>query len=52
VRDADHARASIELGHFEWCCFAAQKAAEKAERLVTHAQRIVEFCTGLLSPAE
>jgi HEPN domain-containing protein len=52
VRDVEHARASIELGHFEWSCFAAQQAAEEAERLVTHAQRIVEFCTGLPSPAE
>jgi len=120
MRDLDHARASIELGHFEWSCFAAQQAAEKAAkavfedmgavawghsaadllqelsqhhavanelmdgayeldkayiparypnahpsgsprqrftqeeaaRLVKHAQRIVEFCAGLLSPAE
>ena len=120
MRDLDHARASIELGHFEWSCFAAQQAAEKAAkavfedmgavawghsaadllqelsqhhavvnelmdgayeldkayiparypnahpsgsprqrftqeeaaRLVKYAQRIVEFCAGLLSPAE
>ena len=120
MRDLDHARASIELGHFEWSCFAAQQAAEKAAkavfedmgamawghsaadllqelsqhhavtdetmegayeldkayiparypnahpsgsprqrfthdeaaRLVKHAQRIVDFCAGLLSPTE
>ena len=118
--DLEHARASIELGHFEWSCFAAQQAAEKAAkavfedmgavarghsaadlllelsqhhavanelmegayeldkayiparypnahpsgsprqrftnkeaaRLVEHAQRIVDFCAGLLSPVE
>jgi HEPN domain-containing protein len=120
IGDLEHARASIELGHFEWSCFAAQQAAEKAAkavfedmgavawghsaadllqeltqhhavanelmegayeldkayiparypnahpsgsprqrfthdeaaRLVKHAQRIVDFCAGLLSPAE
>jgi len=120
MRDVEHARASIELGHFEWSCFAAQQAAEKAAkavfedmgavawghsaadllqeltqhhavakelmegayeldkayiparypnahpsgsprqrfthdeaaRLVKHAQRIVDFCAGLLSPAD
>ena len=29
-RDLEHARQSIGLGHFEWACFAAQQAAEKA----------------------
>lgn len=29
-RDLEHARQSIALGHFEWSCFAAQQAAEKA----------------------
>ena len=78
IGDLEHARASIELGHFEWSCFAAQQAAEKAAkavfedmgnahpsgsprqrfthdeaaRLVKHAQRIVDFCAGLLSPTE
>ena len=120
IGDLEHARASIELGHFEWSCFAAQQAAEKAAkavfedmgavawghsaadllqelsqhhavanelmdgayeldkayiparypnahpsgsprqrfthdeaaRLVKHAQRIVDFCAGLLSPAD
>ena len=31
-RDLEHARQSIGLGHFEWACFAAQKAAEKAAK--------------------
>ena len=30
LRDLRHARASIELGDYEWACFAAQQAAEKA----------------------
>ena len=34
MRDLEHARASIELGHFEWSCFAAQQAAEKAIKAV------------------
>ncbi|HAF69878.1 TPA: DNA-binding protein [Candidatus Acetothermia bacterium] len=29
-RDLDHARRSLELGDYEWACFAAQQAAEKA----------------------
>lgn len=29
-RDLAHARQSIGLEHFEWACFAAQQAAEKA----------------------
>jgi len=29
-RDLDHARQSIGLEHFEWACFAAHQAAEKA----------------------
>ncbi len=29
-RDLEHARQSIGLEHFEWACFAAQQAAEKA----------------------
>ena len=31
-RDLEHARQSIGLGHFEWACFAAQQAAEKAAK--------------------
>jgi len=30
VRDLEHARRSMELGDYEWACFAAQQAAEKA----------------------
>ncbi len=30
LRDLNHARKSIELGDYEWACFAAQQAAEKA----------------------
>jgi len=33
-RDLEHARTSIESGHFEWACFAAQQAAEKAVKAV------------------
>ncbi|HZD80373.1 MAG TPA: HEPN domain-containing protein [Actinomycetota bacterium] len=33
-RDLEHARVSMESGHFEWACFAAQQAAEKAARAV------------------
>lgn len=29
-RDLSHARQSISMEHFEWACFAAQQAAEKA----------------------
>jgi len=30
LRDLEHARRSMEFGDFEWACFAAQQAAEKA----------------------
>ncbi len=30
LRDLEHARRSAEFGEFEWACFAAQQAAEKA----------------------
>ena len=30
LRDLEHARRSIELGDYEWVCFASQQAAEKA----------------------
>lgn len=29
-RDLEHAHRSIDLGHFEWACFASHQAAEKA----------------------
>lgn len=31
-RDLEHARHSVELGDYEWSCFAAQQAAEKAAK--------------------
>jgi HEPN domain-containing protein len=31
-RDLEHARQSKALEHFEWACFAAQQAAEKAAK--------------------
>ncbi len=31
-RDLEHAHQSSGLGHFEWACFAAQQAAEKAAK--------------------
>ncbi|MEM3619205.1 MAG: HEPN domain-containing protein, partial [Candidatus Korarchaeum sp.] len=30
LRDLKHAERSIELGDYEWACFAAHQAAEKA----------------------
>ena len=30
VRDLDHAKKSLEHGHYEWACFASHQAAEKA----------------------
>ena len=30
IRDLEHARKSIEMGDYEWACFAAQQAGEKA----------------------
>lgn len=30
--DLDHARKSIDMGDFDWACFAAQQAAEKAAK--------------------
>ena len=30
LRDLEHARRSMEFGDYEWACFAAQQAAEKA----------------------
>lgn len=35
--DLDHARKSVELGHYNWACFAAHQAAEKAlKALILH----------------
>ena len=30
LRDLEHAKISVSSGHYEWACFAAQQAAEKA----------------------
>ncbi len=30
LKDLEHAKKSIDLGDYEWACFAAQQAAEKA----------------------
>ena len=30
LRDLEHARRSLEMGDYEWACFASQQAAEKA----------------------
>jgi len=30
LRDVSHAERSLEMGDYEWACFAAQQAAEKA----------------------
>jgi len=30
IKDLEHAKKSLELGDYEWACFAAQQAGEKA----------------------
>ncbi len=30
LRDLEHAKRSLELGYYEWACFASQQAAKKA----------------------
>lgn len=37
-RDLEHARDSLRIGHFEWACFSAQQAAEKAVKAVYEAR--------------
>ena len=37
-RDLEHARRSREFGDYEWACFAAQQAAEKALKALHLAQ--------------
>lgn len=32
IRDLEHAKRSIKFGDYEWACFAAQQAAEKATK--------------------
>lgn len=33
-RDLNHARNALDVGHYEWSCFAAQQSAEKAVKAV------------------
>ncbi len=54
-RDLEHARRSIDLGHFEWACFASQQAAEKAlkalhlrQGTVAWGHSVFELLDGLL----
>ncbi len=35
-RDIKAARDSAEAGNYEWCCFQAQQAAEKALKALSH----------------
>jgi len=52
LRDLEHAGVSLRAGHYEWACFAAQQAAEKAvaEEAVRKARRIVDYVRGKLPP--
>ena len=57
-RDLEHSVRSLQDGDYEWACFAAQQAGEKAvkavyqraeaERAVDYAQRVIAFCEGRL----
>ncbi len=50
-RDLEHAREALADGIFEWSCFAAQQAAEKAVKAVFqrfHAEAWGHSVTGLL----
>lgn len=40
LKDLDHARKSIDLGDYEWACFAAHQAAEKAVKALYQKLRI------------
>ncbi len=61
-RDLEHAHQSSKLEHFEWACFAAQQAAEKAAKAfhlhlgtVAWGHSVFELLSGLPSdirPAE
>ena len=37
LRDLEHAKRSLEAGDYEWACFAAQQAAEKAVKALHQA---------------
>lgn len=60
--DLEHARSDLEREFYDWACFSAQHpnahpsgsprrryTRSEAERMVTHAEQIVEFGEGLLS---
>lgn len=34
IGDLEHAQSDIERGYYDWCCFSAQQAAEKAVKAV------------------
>ena len=40
LKDLGHAKKSIGLGDYEWSCFAAQQAAEKAVKALYQSLRI------------
>jgi len=40
LRDLEHARKSIDMGDYEWACFAAQQAAEKAVKALYQHQGV------------
>ncbi|MEM1589739.1 MAG: HEPN domain-containing protein, partial [Candidatus Bathyarchaeia archaeon] len=37
LKDYEHARKSLKLGDYEWACFAAHQAAEKAVKAIYQA---------------
>ncbi|MBC7130081.1 HEPN domain-containing protein [Candidatus Bathyarchaeota archaeon] len=37
IKDYEHAKKSIELGDYEWACFASHQAAEKAVKAIYQA---------------
>jgi len=40
LRDLEHAEAALKYGHYEWACFAAQQATEKAVKALYQALHI------------
>jgi HEPN domain-containing protein len=40
TRDLDHAKRSLNFGDYEWVCFAAQQAAEKAMKALYQSRGI------------
>jgi len=37
--DLQHARSDLDAGYYEWACFSAQQAAEKAAKAIFQAMR-------------